>query len=132
MDLSEFCIPENEANNFRYVTATEREIEGAFRSTDSVSSTNDHMNVSFPTFSRDRASPLASLSSCYLNLERGCDLHREERARAYLNQWRAPAPTWCRGTAARPPPPPVIRMDRLGVPVAVYEKNVRSAIDTVI
>lgn len=80
-----------------------------------------------PTFSKDPLAALASLSTCYINLERGCDFHRDERSRQYLQAWRRTAPAWClgggssrdQGVVADPPPRPILR-DRLGVPASVY------------
>ncbi len=121
----EFCIPAEEAKQFRYLTTTEQEIEREFKFVNDAPSVANHMNTWFPTFSRDRASPLASLSSCYINLERGCDLHRDERARLYHDNWRVPAPTWCQGKRSdglnTKTTASVIRKDRLGVPLSVYK-----------
>lgn len=104
----------------RFASATEQEIEQAFQYPDGPSKP---MNDWLPMFTGDHISPLASLSSCYLNLEHGCDLHREERSREYLEHWRIPAPTWCQGARwDRPTAPRPVRLDRLGIPLSVFQK----------
>ena len=57
--------------------------------------------INLPTFSKDPLATLASLSTCYVNLERGCDFHHDERSRHYLYAWQRPAPIWCAGDPNR-------------------------------
>lgn len=84
--------------------------------------------IRLPTFSKDPLAALASLSSCYVNLERGCDFHHDERSRQYLYAWRRPAPSWCvgdpnRGRDTRGAEPQAVLRERLGIPAAVYYRG---------
>lgn len=97
-------------------TVTEREIDREFQ-TEIATKPSGHW---LKMFSGDPMSSLASLSSCYLNLEKGCDFHRNERSRAYIADWKRPAPTWCQTKRQAYEEQPPVQRDRLGVPLSVY------------
>lgn len=48
-------------------------------------------NNSWPTYSKDIRSPLVSLSTCYVNLQRGCDFQNSIKVDNYLRAWKNPA-----------------------------------------
>lgn len=73
-------------------------------------------NISWlPKYSRDPISTLASLQTCAINLDRGCDFLVSEKKDEYMRAWRNPAPPHCQ-MGRVPPANSPIYADRLGVP----------------
>jgi hypothetical protein len=106
----------------RFATTTERDIDRQFAVQPPVTPLTNWL----PTVSQDPITALASLSSCYINLERGCDFHADERSKRYLKAWENPAPRWCgqnrRWIQASAPEAP-IPLDRFGIPAAAYRPH---------
>jgi hypothetical protein len=106
----------------RFATITEREIDRQFV----VDLPSAQITNWLPTASQDPVTALASLSTCYINLERGCDFHADERSKRYMRAWETPAPRWCtqarwRHQPAAPEAP--IPLDRFGIPTAAYHPH---------
>ena len=62
--------------------------------------------------------PLAALSTCYMNTDAGCDILLLQKQEIYHNAWRYPAPDHCKPTRRRgeqEAQDPVIHSDRIGV-----------------
>lgn len=72
-------------------------------------------NLTWMPMARDQTVPLAALSVCYVNVNRGCDFHVEKKFDVYNNDWRNPAPKHCRSSKkTKRSVDGVIHADRLG------------------
>lgn len=70
-------------------------------------------DLGLPTLNGEK---VASLSTCFTNMDRSCDFHTVQKYRIYRSEWVQPAPQHCEIKRRKPAPPlPELHTDRLGV-----------------
>ena len=70
-------------------------------------------NITWMPMAREHTVPLAALSVCHPNIERGCDFHKERKWESYYDAWKSPGPSHCQ-RARKQEPDPIVHSDRLG------------------